>query len=170
MTSERWLPIAGYEGLYEVSDLGRVRSLDRRDSRGNQLAGTIRKLGVMKGGHLNVTLCKGGKQRTFYVHRLVLETFVGACPEGMEGLHGDGVPSNNRLANLRWGTSLENSADAERHGTVARGEANGRSRLTEKQVLAVRAAIGSHRSIAARFGISQGSVSRLKNKIDWRHL
>ncbi|WP_375292188.1 NUMOD4 motif-containing HNH endonuclease [Sphingomonas melonis] len=170
MTNERWLPIVGYEGLYEVSDLGRVRSLDRRDSRGNRIKGCMRKLGVMKHGHLNVTLCKGGKMETRNVHRVVLETFEGPCPDGMECLHRDGVASNNHLTNLRWGTSLENSADAQRHGTIARGPINGRSKLAVETVIAIRAAAGTTREIASRFGVSCGHVSRIKNKVDWKHV
>lgn len=170
MTNESWLPIVGYEGLYEVSDLGRVRSLDRRDSRGNRINGRLRVLSVMESGHMVVSLCKTGNQRSVYVHRLVLEAFVGPCPEGQECLHGDGNGLNNRLRNLRWGTSLENSADASKHGTVARGNKNGRSYLDEATVIAIREAPGTTRAIATRFGVSCGHVSRLKNSKNWSHL
>ena len=115
--SERWLPVVGYEGAYQVSDLGRVRSLDRMivDSVGHRYfrAGRILRQVTLKGtGHCRVTL-PGGIQG--YVHRLVLEAFVGPAPDGMEACHNDGDPTNNRLDNLRWDTRSANNTDAVRH-------------------------------------------------------
>jgi len=66
--------------------------------------------------YLYVRLSHDKKSRIFRVHRLVLEAFVGPCPEGMECRHLDGDPSNNRLENLRWGTPAENTEDKRKHG------------------------------------------------------
>lgn len=107
MEQERWLPVPGWEGLYEVSDLGRVRSLDRP----NGLRGRVRVLSVGSHGYLDVGLCDGGVRRTRLVHRLVLEAFVGPCPEGQEACHADSDRTNNRLSNLRWDTTKANAAD-----------------------------------------------------------
>lgn len=114
---EKWLPVPGYEGIYEVSDLGRVRSLDRLDSLGRLRPGLELRPRVDRGGYLLIHA--GGKpRRTLRVHRLVLLAFVGPPPEGAdEALHGDGDPSNNALPNLRWGTRAENAADCLLHGT-----------------------------------------------------
>ncbi|MBQ9917779.1 MAG: NUMOD4 motif-containing HNH endonuclease [Microbacterium sp.] len=103
------MPVAGYEGEYEVSDLGRVRSLPRLDARGHRLRG--RMLRATGSPYLSVSLCQEGVPRTMQVHRLVLEVFVGPCPESCEALHGDSNPRNNRLTNLRWGTRAENNRD-----------------------------------------------------------
>jgi len=109
---ERWLPVIGYEGLYDVSDWGRIRSLPRRTTRGG-----LMKLIADGKGYWVVSLTREGKQRRFFVHRLVMEAFTGPLPEGMEIRHLDGDPGNNRLPNLRYGTHSENMQDTIRHGT-----------------------------------------------------
>jgi len=82
-------------------------------------AGKWRQLTAVVGdkyGHLKVTLCQGARKFHAYVHTLVLEHFIGPCPDGMECRHLDGNPRNNRLENLKWGTRQENAADTQRHG------------------------------------------------------
>lgn len=111
---ERWLPVAGYEGIYEVSDQGRVRSLDRTVPHGHtgtrRAAGRELRLLIDSGGYPFVHLGRR-PQRRVRVHVLVLETFVGPRPAGLCGLHRDDVKTNGRLSNLRWGTQSENIAD-----------------------------------------------------------
>lgn len=121
---EEWRAVVGYEGLYEVSNLGRVKSLERRMVRTNGTPHLIRerllKLSVPRLGHVRVTLYKLGgglkKSRKLQVHRMVLEAFVGPCPEGMEALHWNDTPGENYLTNLRWGTPSENRHDLVRNG------------------------------------------------------
>lgn len=120
--NESWLPVAGFEGFYEVSDLGRVKSLARiiyrRDGVRQTYKEKILKPGVGKtAGHLSVGLRKVTYGTQLYVHRLVLEAFVGPCPEGMESLHADGNPANNMLANLSYNTHTVNMHDKRTHGT-----------------------------------------------------
>ena len=120
-TTETWKPIPGYEGLYEVSDHGRVRSLDRRYIRADGIAtrrrGRILKPVINGSGRHQVYLCAPGeKQKPQQVHRLVLTAFVGPCPEGMEACHSNDVPTDNRLANLRWDTRSANMDDRVRNG------------------------------------------------------
>lgn len=115
--SETWRPVLGYEGSYEVSDLGRVRSLDRMSSHGRRLRGRVLTALQGSGGYLQVGLHRDGEQRSALVHRLVLTSFIGPAPDGCETLHGDGDRSNNALANLKWGTRTENAQDRLRHGT-----------------------------------------------------
>lgn len=79
-----------------------------------------------------------GKDHTEYVHRLILETFIGPCPDKHEALHGDGTRTNNSLSNLRWGTRAENVADAAMHGTDTSGYRNGGAKLTKLDVLWLR--------------------------------
>jgi hypothetical protein len=120
-TSEQWRPVVGYEGLYEVSDHGRVRSLDRHfDRRGHPVRvwGRVMRLSWSnRGGYPTVGLCRDGKQRTWNVHRLVMEAFVGPMPAGMEIRHIDGNPANACLVNLQYGSSSDNKWDQVRHGT-----------------------------------------------------
>lgn len=110
---EIWKPVVGFQGLYEVSNHGRVKRINiGRDSREKLLKATPNKLGYMLVG-----LHREGKSNTRRVHRLVLEAFIGPCPEGEEGCHGDGDPSNNCLSNLRWDTASSNAIDRVAHGT-----------------------------------------------------
>src|SRR5262249_52870534 len=114
--NERWRPVPGYEGFYEVSDLGRVRSLHRRTVHGIQ-GGLLRKPLPLPNGYLYVALYAQGKSQNRLVHRLVLEAFPGPCPAGMECRHLDGDQANNTVANLAWGTHRENILDKRHHGT-----------------------------------------------------
>lgn len=106
MITEEWRPLAGYNGKYEVSSLGVVRSYYTNPCTKRTTLITL-KPGANKSGHLFLYLGRGNKQ---YVHRLVLETFIGPCPPGLECLHADDVPSHNWKNNLSWGTRKENVA------------------------------------------------------------
>ena len=113
---ENWRPVVGSEDQYEVSDLGRVRSTPRLTASGapDKRLGGVLKPTTLKSGHQQVSLGRRGSAR--YVHRLVLEAFVGPCPEGYVTCHYDDNPANNALSNLRWGARSENSRDAVRNG------------------------------------------------------
>lgn len=113
--SERWRPIPGFEGSYEASDLGRVRSLDRWVN-GVHIPGVYMKGYPDSNGRIQVTLRKNGKAYHRRVHILVLEAFVGPPPPGMVGCHWDDDRSNNRLPNLRWATRTDNNDDCVRNG------------------------------------------------------
>jgi len=115
-SNERWLPVVGFEGVYEVSDLGRVRGVPRANSRGDRLPGKVLRGVRHSAGYMKVHLRREGRSHNLYVHRLVLTAFVGPCPLGMEALHRDGDPANGSLANLHWGTHAENVSDIIRHG------------------------------------------------------
>ncbi|MGK9270465.1 NUMOD4 motif-containing HNH endonuclease [Williamsia muralis] len=120
MPSEEWRPIAGYEGQYEVSSHGRVRSMRRLVAArgGSQRVQHERILrpALLSTGHLMVRLSSHGVGKSRSVHRLVLLAFAGPPPEGCVCLHRDGVHTNNRIENLHWGTSSENTVDQVRHG------------------------------------------------------
>jgi hypothetical protein len=112
---ETWKAVPGYEGAYEVSDLGRVRSLDRATAHTfigpHTRRGKILTLNPISRGHLVVRLFAKGQRRQVLVHRLVLEAFVGPCPPGYLGLHRDDNPTNNVPSNLYWGTYADNARD-----------------------------------------------------------
>lgn len=120
MNAEQWRAIPGYEGYYEVSDQGRVRSLDRFNWQGRRVWGRIMSPDISDSGHLRVTLSRDSRTRRFFVHGLVLSVFVGPCPPGLEACHNDGNPANNIVSNLRWDTKSANARDRRRHGTDAR--------------------------------------------------
>jgi hypothetical protein len=111
---ERWLPVVGHEGDYEVSDRGRVRSLDRvvqRSSSPQRRRGQMIKR-CLSHGYPVVNLAGQTRQ----IHVLMLEAFVGPRPSDMYGCHNDDVRTNNVLSNLRWGTPTSNSHDKRVHG------------------------------------------------------
>lgn len=115
--TERWLPVVGYEGSYEVSDLGRVRSTDRITDRGRKWRGRIMKPSRMSSGYLQVTFWRNGKQSSHLVHRVVLTAFIGPAEHGIEALHGPGGTADNSLTNLAWGTHSQNQYDQVNSGT-----------------------------------------------------
>lgn len=110
---EQWLPVVGYEGHYEVSDLGRVRRVERT---GNRPAGYVLRPRV-SGAYPTVTLSVNSHQRVVKVHRLVAEAFLGPSPGvGYEVCHADDVKTNNAASNLRWDTHRNNLRDMVRNG------------------------------------------------------
>ena len=119
--AERWKPVTGYEGIYEVSNHGRVRSVDRTitcsDGRVRRHKGKNLSTPLSRDGYPVVSLYTQGRLKKRYVHSLVAEAFISARPEGMEVCHNDGDSTNNHLDNLRYGTRSDNMLDRVRHGT-----------------------------------------------------
>ena len=159
---EVWKDIPGYEGKYQVSTLGRVKSLPRyvRCGKGGNgirlIQGRILRPGGRASGHLSVVLGKG--QAGSLVHQLVMLTFVGPPGENEEIRHLNGDPRDNRLCNLQYGTRTDNILDVYRIGRAWR-------KLTAKDVKEIRAMLnrgdlGS--DIAKQFGVSQTTISRIK--------
>ena len=165
-TFERWLPVVGLEGRYDVSDQGRVRLKSRRLLRGCAAP-------RQRGAYWQVCLSRDGWSRSFLVHQLVLEAFVGSRPEGMECRHLDGNGGNNVLTNLAWGTAQENANDRASHGTQVRGELVGNSKLKVGQVRQIRlfAKAGVRKqTLAAQFGVDRSLVSMIVNRVRWREV
>lgn len=183
---ERWRPIPGFEGLYEVSDHGRVRSVDRvhsydrtcRDGRTVTVErthkGRLLRPGTVTSGHQLVVLGRGNSR---LVHALVLTAFVGPRPDGHDSCHIDGDPAHNHLTNLRWGTRSENMQDAIRHGTFRGGngrvgEAHHKARLTEDQVREIRSSAANvpSRVLAASYGVSRSAIKSIRAGKTWTHV
>ncbi len=171
MTAERWLPIPGYGDRYEVSDLGRVRSLWHRGLRRPVPLVLSPKLAK---GYRNVALCApGAGPKYYYVHRLVLLAFVGPPPAGYEGAHLDGCPLNNRLSNLKWATAVENNSHKLAHGTHGRGEQSPTAVLTTSQVIDARNRARAGEmidDIAASFGVHRTTIRAAVTGKNWRHV
>jgi Trp operon repressor len=114
-----------------------------------------------------------GKRAKASVHVLVCEAFHGPRPEGMVVRHRNGNNQDNRADNLCWGTPAENYADRDAHGTTARGERQGLAKLTENDVLRIRALLAeglSQREIAEKFRVSDVTVSDIGHRRTWTHL
>ncbi len=168
---EIWKPVPDYDGLYEVSDLGRVRSLHCEPAR--ILIGRVDRY-----GYHTVLLSKSGCERRFKVHRLVCVAFNGPAPSSLyEVAHGDGYKVNNKADNLRWATQAENREDSIRHGTfrivgAQSGNLHHGARLSDEDVEKIRhrALVLRHpqRAIARAFGISQPHVSKIASGKKWK--
>ena len=160
-TPERWLPVPGYEGFYEVSDLGRVRSLSRPRHPGRVLKGRP----LPGSGYMQVILSVGGVKHLHYIHRLVAAAFIGPCPEGQEVRHlPDRDRKNNTLANLAYGTHLENMADQIEHGTRIEGSRHYIAALGDEDVATIRTAWAYGErpcDLADRYGVSRATISRI---------
>lgn len=176
MTQERWLPVVGYEGLYEVSDHGRVRSFVKLAQGGGRNA--VPGAHVLKGspgrmGYPVVTLGVGESKRRHYVHALVLCAFVGPRPPRHECLHGDGVRTNNCVSNLRWGTRQENVDDMVRHGNRPKGSSHPMAVLTEDDIRAIRTLRAgglSQHKIGERLGVHRSTIASVDQGRSWMHV
>jgi hypothetical protein len=159
---EVWKPVVGYEGLYEVSDQGRVRSLRTGMIMSNSPHKSL--------GYVLYKLSANGRRKDWYGHALVLSAFVGPRPTGSECRHLNGIRNDNRLLNLAWGTSAENDEDRRAHGTLPQGEAHANAKLSELDVKLIRASYGTQASIAKKYNVSQSLVSMIKSGARWAHL
>lgn len=182
MTHEEWRPVVGFEGLYEVSNLGRVRSLDRVvTSCGSQkgpylrrLKGRIIKPLVGTDRYLYVNLhAENDVYRRPAIHVLVARAFIGERPDGKVVCHNDGRRTNCEAANLRYDTTEENAVDTHAHGTSLLGEKNPASKLTAADITQIRKLCRKgmyQRDVAARFEVAQSLVSLIANNKVWRHV
>lgn len=114
-----WRAVLGYEGVYEVSNDGRVRVLGRTDTIGRPLPSGEVQTWLGRGGYPCIKLRTNGKKANRMVHHLVLEAFVAPRPDGMVACHNNGDPADNRPENLRWDTQSANRLDTVRHGNDA---------------------------------------------------
>lgn len=174
---EIWKNICGYIGLYMVSNYGRIKSLEKLVN--NRYGKILRKeqnikiQKLKKSDHRYVFLSKNNISKFRYIHRLVLETFIGPCPEGMECRHLDGNPANNRLNNLKWGTYKENQLDRFTHKTSNLGSRNGISKLKEKDIPIIRDLIKkgfSDIQIGKIFNINRQTIRDIRLNKTWKHI
>lgn len=178
---EIWRDISGYEGFYEVSNRGRIKSLARRievapsprsaNGYTREIASRILKIvPVGPAGRSTVSLWKGHQVSVLSVPALVLSAFLGPRPEGCLACHRDDDAQNNDLENLYWGTPKENAEDKVKNGGQPYGEACQSAKLTAKQVQEIRALKGhmSQTKIGEKFGIAQAQVSRILSERHWK--
>jgi hypothetical protein len=178
--SERWVPVVGFEGRYEVSDLGRVRSLDRKIKcpTGRYGPRVVFRKGVIisdvraSKGYRQVKMTKNGEGTTRKVHVLVAAAFIGPRPEGHHVCHIDGDKTNNRPSNLYYGTPKENKADCLARGTHAHGSRVWRAKLNDDAIRQIRAMAASmtQTAIAPLFGVDSSVICRIVNGKSWRYV
>ena len=155
---EIFIPVKGYEGMYEVDELGNVKSLERFDSAGNFKRSRILKQETNNAGYKRVTLCKEGKTKRFFVHRLIYSTFNGEIPKGYEIHHKDFDKTNNKLENLDLVTKWENSYYSKE---------NRNNKIDIKQVLEIRNSDLSNKDLSKIYGVSPRQILRIKKFERW---
>ncbi|HWO14748.1 MAG TPA: NUMOD4 domain-containing protein [Polyangiaceae bacterium] len=165
--SEQWRDVPEWEGFYEVSDRGRVRSV--------RWGRIMRAAPASDTGYPVVKLSARGKRRKIFVHSLVLQAFVGPCPAGCETRHfPDPTRTNVNLSNLSWGTRAENVRDKFVHGYVVKGARNPNAKLNEAQVRRIRSTdfskYGTTARLARKLGVSWMAVYDIRSGKKWRHV
>ena len=160
---------------YRIDDSGRIWSCRQSRSINGCDAWRIRRYGRVRDGYHQIILFIDGRPRHFSVHRLVLELFVGPCPEGMEACHNDGNPENNHLSNLRWDSRQGNQADKKRHGTnpIVVGERNPYAKLRDEdipEIFRLHRDGFSCRRIAKIYGVTDVAISCVLRRKTWRHI
>lgn len=164
-TEEEWKTIPGFSN-HQITKTGLVKRLwHRHKSKQNEL------LAYRPGGYKKMYQRVHIDYQDKYVHRLVLETFVGPCPDGYQCAHLDGNTKNNHLSNLAWVTPLENSSHKIIHGTSGAGSKNAMAKVSEEDVIKIRNLYleKSSAELAKMFGITTANISSIVSGLTWKH-
>jgi len=176
---EVWLPVVDHEGLYEISDHGRVRSIERTGLYAGRWRPTVMTfpaidmaINTTRAGYKYVSLKKpNGPSVKFLLHRLVMRAFAGEpTPEQPQVNHKDGCKANNRIGNLEYCSAKENILHLTRVLKRKRGGSGGYSKLTEEQARAVVEDPRILRLIAADYGVTAQAIHLIKSGKNWAHL
>ena len=181
--AEEWRPVQGAQGRYEVSNLGRVKSLKRVVYCGTRkgkpayrtVPEKILKIGFDSDGYHQVLIAnkEGEKFKSVKVHQLVAAAFLGEQPLGSWVLHGPKGKQDNTVANLYYGTPAQNVQDKWRDGTIIVGEQHHKSKLTQEDVLAIRdrhAKGMTMKEIAKIYGVNQTAIHKIIARVNWKWL
>ncbi len=173
---EIWKDIPDYEGLYQISNWGQILSLIKW----RKTYKRILRPSTGKYGYLIVHLFKNRQSKKFFVHRLVLGTFVGPCPDGMECCHKDGNAKNNHINNLEWNTHKENVKHQILHKTLKIpigyqvGSRQWNSKLNELQARIIKYLLKTNyltqNEIAKIFNVSKDTIYLIKKEKSWKHI
>lgn len=167
MDNEKWLHINGYEELYEISNMGRVRSIFYF-KKGRVMKPSLQMVENYK--RYRVNLVKGGKAKCFKVHRLVAQAFIPNPENKLQVNHIDNNPLNNIVTNLEWVTNLENSHHSMNQGRLNRGSKNGMAKLNEEEVIKIRTSNLSVLDLSNKYKISKSAIKNILNNKRWKHV
>jgi len=172
---EVWKDIKGYEGYYQISSLGNVKSLRRTDIRGNRVPEKVIKPNLKNTGYIDVNLCKDRDKKTYRVHRLVANAFLKNPSNKPQVNHKNGKKTDNRIENLEWCTGSENTTHSFKNKLqpLPLGIKNSQSKLSESDVLEIKQLLlkkMKQKEIAELFRISVPTISNIKRNKNWSHL
>lgn len=180
---ENWKNIEGYEGLYQVSNFGRIRGLDRVVERKNNnpttIKGRVKNNQQYVNGYLFVALCKNGIKKPLSVHRLVANSFIPNPDNKPEVNHKDLNKHNNHVDNLEWCSHSENHIHKNKSGIISpcfinnNGENNGRSKLTEGDVITIKKRMANgeiQKAIASEYYMSPSAINAIAKGKNWKNL
>lgn len=170
---EEWKPISGYEGIFSVSSLGRIRN--ECVKRGNQYVGKIRIGKKHKDNYLSIRMCHNYKVNIFRIHNLVAKAFIGERPENYVVNHKDGDKANNKLENLEYLSRSQNAYHAVKMNRWpdCRGSKHYASRFKDEDIKNIRDLYKKgekQKSIAIKFNTNQCYISQIVNNKRWSHV
>jgi hypothetical protein len=175
---EIWKDIEGYEGLYQISNYGRVKTLSRITNFGNRIKiipEIIKKLSNDKDGYLITTLSKQSRKKNIKIHRIVADTFIDNPLNKPTVNHKNGIKTDNYVSNLEWATYLENNLHGYNHNLIShKGINNSSSKLNESEVMEIRELYRNkklkHRELSAMFNVSTANITNILNRKIWKHI
>lgn len=166
-----WRQITGFEGLYDVSSHGEIRSIARvteRNGRPMKIPGGLMKASANKGYRVT-SIRKENKTLRCFVHQAVAEAFIGPRPEGQDTRHLDGNSLNNFVTNLAYGTRSQNVADAIRTKGLKTGTASPNAKLNQEQINCLLKSNKTANELAREFGMDAGHIRSIRNGHAWKH-
>lgn len=162
MMKEIWKDIEGYKGIYQISNQGNVKSLNRIARSGKKVKEKILKKAQDKDGYILFTLCKNGTQKTVKAHRLVANAFIPNINNKPCVNHLNGIKNDNTVTNLEWVTVSENTQHSYNNKLQGKGSKHGRSTLTVEDVKNIRATVGkTQKELALQFNSYQSVIGRI---------
>lgn len=169
---EQWKDVIGWEGYYQVSDQGNVKSLKRKGTTTfgeRDYAGHNVNPVKCSNGYIAVNLTKQGLRKQKHIHVLVLEAFIGERPHKYDACHNNGIKTDCRLENLRWDTRSNNHKDKIAHGTYQSGDKANRKKIDKHLANEIKNSSLSKIEIMNKYNLSYTQVWRVKNNLCWNN-